>query len=429
MFFSRLRDTERATGIIWVGPVFNRGGYGNVSRNYVLGLTRLGVPVRVVDIDTKDEGLPADTVRTLKKLKRTDVGAYPVGVVHYEPPYYPGVRFRNVVKTIGCTIFETDRIPAHWVPFLNNMDEVWVPSRFNYDTFSRSGVDAGKIRIIPYSVDTDYYKPITDTFPLTGKKGFSFLYVFEFGWRKGFDILLEAYGKEFTASDDVTLILKVYGGGQESGAVKKRIVDSVRGRINGGDEKPPHVMIMDAAMSQDDLRLLYNTCDVYISTERASGWGMPCMEAMAMGKPAAALDWGGSTEFMNDTNSLLIKAEDCMVPVDHRLSQGLPKLYGGHQWPDVRVEEIRRVLRFAYEQRNRLKEIALKGMEDVRQQYSLTRVAQYIQETLVVEKPNPQPWYSLLLLRQPGVHVKGLFRRKRRNFILQVKKKLNIMQR
>ncbi len=412
--------TQRITGIIWVGPVYDRGGYGSVSRNYILGLRRRGIPVRVVNFGHTHDDLHPETVHILRVMEKTDVGRYPIGVVNYTPDIFPKIKFRNVVKTVGCTIFETDRIPEKWVPHLNAMDEVWVPTKFNYDTFSQSGVDSKKIRIIPYAVDTDYYRPISDTMSIPGKKGFVFLYVFAFGWRKGFDLLLEAYCKEFTASDDVTLVLKVYGWGNEKEDIKKMILDSVRARVDLNDAILPHFIIMDAALNQDEMRLLYNTCDLYISAERASGWGMPCMEAMAMGKPAAAVNWSGSTEFMHAENSLLIQPEKQMVPVDPRLSQQLPELYGGHKWPEVKVAEISRIMRYAYDHSDKIKAIAQRGEKDVRSNYSLNKVAEQIENALCDEKINERPWYSVLLL--PGVHIKGTFRRKRRALERRLKK-------
>ncbi len=395
---------RKITGIIWVGPVHDRGGYGNVSRNYILGLKKIGIPVRVVKFGETHEELDAETVCVLKQMEKTDVGSYPVGVIHYTPDLYPKVKFKNVARVIGCTIFETDRIPVKWVPLINEVDEIWVPSRFNYETFTCSGINPKKIRIIPYAVDTDFYKPTTETFPVD-KKGFVFLYAFAFGWRKGFDILLEAYCKEFTSSHDVTLILKVYGWGTEREDIRKMILDSVRDRVNLDDKNLPHFVIMDTSLNQHEMRKLYNTCDVYISTDRANGWGMPCMEMMAMGKPAASINWSGSTEFMNGSNSLLIKPGPRMVPVDSRLSQTLPELYAGHLWPEVDINEVRRVLRFAFEHRDVTRDIAYRGRKDMQEKYSLPKVAERI-EVLLNELAGNRPCYSLMF-GKPSVRVEG----------------------
>ena len=44
---------DGATGIVWIGPVFDRGGYGNVSRNYLQGLVKKDLPVRVINVGPK----------------------------------------------------------------------------------------------------------------------------------------------------------------------------------------------------------------------------------------------------------------------------------------------------------------------------------------------------------------------------------------
>ena len=39
------------------------------------------------------------------------------------------------------------------------MDEIWVPTQFNKETFIRSGVTASKIVVIPEAVDTNFFDP------------------------------------------------------------------------------------------------------------------------------------------------------------------------------------------------------------------------------------------------------------------------------
>jgi glycosyltransferase involved in cell wall biosynthesis len=309
------------------------------------------------------------------------VGRYPVGIVHFEPPFYPKVRFKNVVKRIGYTIFETDRIPDEWVTLCEHMDEVWLPSRFNYETFVASGVEPAVLRIFPYGVDTEFFRPLSERLAIEGQRGFCFLYVFPFDWRKGFDLLLEAYRSEFRAEDDVTLVLKTQSDRYPPRELERRILGCVTD-AGAGRKDLPRVIILTKPVDLVQLRQLYNTCDLYISTERANGWGMPCMEAMAMGKPAATIDWSGSTEFMNEQNSLLIKPTGRLVPVDERLAEARP-LYRGHRWAEVTVDEVRRVLRLAYEHRDVLARVARQGIQDVREHYSHVRAAERMRDYLL----------------------------------------------
>ena len=356
-----------------------------MARNYLLGLQEIGFPVRAVNLYADHTPLldPEGGAR-IKALMRASAGWRPIEVVHFAPEVYPQVRTTYAAARIGCTIFETDRIPDHWARPCNQMDEVWVPSEFNRETFARSGVQRDKIRVIPYSVDTDFFKAIPEKFDLEGLKTFRFLYVAFWDWRKGFDLLLEAYFREFTIHDDVSLIIKTscptQGGECASGEdIRAVMMSCIQGKVDLSRTDLPHLCVVTRVLSQEELRRLYNTCDLYISTDRANGWGMPCMEAMAMGKPASTIDWSGSTEFMKEGNSLLIRPMGRLVPVDERLAAARP-LYRGHQWAEVSVDEVRRVMRFAFEDRAKLQEIASKGMEYVRENHSLKAVAYKLRE-------------------------------------------------
>jgi len=386
---------QTASGIIWVGPIFDRGGYGNMSRNHLVGLKRIGFPVRAVNygLEHKDDIHP-DIYNEISSLLQKDVGRYPVGVVHHTPDFFPSVKLTGVLKKIGYTIFETDRIPRHWVKHCNRMDELWVPSHFNLETFTRSGVEPEKIRLVHMGVDTSFFKPQQEKLPIEGKRRFTFLYTFAFNWRKGFDLLLEAYFKEFSVKDDVTLILKVY---EDQGVKRHEIEDiimrSVADKVDLTRKDVPHLIVIDRPLDQEELRRLYNSCDLYISTDRANGWGMPCMEVMAMGKPAATINWSGSTEFMNECNSLLIEPTGKLIPVDRRLSKVQPLLYSGHRWADVSLGEVRRVMRLAYENPEALKTVAERGEKDMRENFSIEKVAKRLVETVTSsEIPCKSEW-------------------------------------
>lgn len=364
------------TGIVWAGPIFDPAGYGSVSRNFLRGLAGLGVPLKAVNLVGEDHSglLPEAVNAQLRALLDGDAGKHPVEIMHSEPGNFAHIR--NVdfpAARIGCTIFETDRIPNYWVKPCNTMDQIWVPSRFNRETFASSGVARRKIRVIPYSVDTDFYRPISERFEVKGRKSFAFLYVSFWDWRKGFDLLLSAYICEFTKRDDVMLVIRTNDPdprSTKSADELRQLLLASAGIGEAAIEDLPHIVLITEPLTQQELRKLYNSCDLYISTDRANGWGMPCMEAMAMGKAAATIDWSGSTEFMNAANSLLIRPTGRLIPVDQRLVAHRP-IYSGHLWAEVTVEEVCRVMRYAFKNRDELQAIAKRGFTDIRENYSL----------------------------------------------------------
>lgn len=393
------------TGMIWVGPLSEVSGYGAMSRAGLLGLASIGFPVRAVAIGPgQGRRLDPRLQAAAPRLMHADVGSHPIGLVNYTPDFYPRVRFQNITRRIGYTLFETDRIPPEWVAWLEHVDEVWVPSQFNCRTFAGSGVDSAKLRVFPLGVDTEFFRPVEERLEVAGRQGFCFIYVFPFDWRKGFDLLLAAYRAEFRGQEDVTLVLKTQSEYHAPGELKRLILGE------NGEQGLPRLVVLAEPMDRMQLRRLYNTCDLYISTERANGWGLPCMEVMAMGKPAAAIHWGGNTEFMTEANSLLIRPTGRLVPVDDRLVAARP-LYRGHRWAEVRVEEVRRVMRLAYDRRDLLARVARQGMQDVRNSYSHVRAAErmrdYLHSLTVGPSGRGRPRVSVWR----GLGVRGALRR------------------
>lgn len=385
----------RITGIRWIGPVFHAGGYGGVSRNFLLGLSQLGVAVEAVNLGPDDRLLlDEETLQKIERLTESNAGSRPVAVIHWEPEAYRKVKTGRVAGRIGCTIFETDRIPTRWAALCNQMDEIWVPSQFNVETFAQSGVERHKLQVVPYGVDTGFFKPIKEQLPIPGKRTFVFLYVAFFDWRKGFDLLLDAYGREFTDRDDVTLVLKVSEDCHSTASFSEveKLVGEVRRRAGA-----PHITIISQRLTSMEMRQLYSACDLYISTDRANGWGIPCMEAMAMGKPAATINWSGSTQFMKAGNSLLIEPTGRLVPVDSQLTAARP-MYAGHCWAEVTVEQVRQVMRYAVENPELLDRIARCGMDFIRTYHTLAAAAALLRQRVLqwearaVSAPRKHGW-------------------------------------
>ena len=79
-------------------------------------------------------------------------------------------------------MYETDRVPEGWVDKINKMDEIWVPTQFHVETFANSGVDKGKLVVIPESVDVDFFNPAATQryqYPKEFQNHYKFLSIFK----------------------------------------------------------------------------------------------------------------------------------------------------------------------------------------------------------------------------------------------------------
>lgn len=378
------------TGVLWAGPVWSAGGYGEVARNYIIGLRRIGFPVRALNKGPDERQLlPDEIVRHVEDTLAAPLGPRPVGVIHGLPdPAFLRWRCRGVGRTVGCTLFETDSIPAGWAEACHLVDEVWVPTRFNLDTFAAAGVEPSRLAHVPYGIDMGYYTDVQERFPIPGLRRFSFLSLSFFDYRKGFDLLLDAYLREFSDGDDVSLVIKAspppgWRPGLHHAETLRLFLGGRGADINTDDESLPHVVFMLEPLSQDQLRSLMATTDVYVSTERADGWGLPCHQAMAMGKPAMAIDWSGTTEFMTADNSLLIPTTGELEPVDPRLSASRP-LYAGQKWAVVTTDAVRNVLRRAHDMpAEELGVVAARGRDHVGRAFSLEAAAACLRDRVL----------------------------------------------
>lgn len=366
-----MKNSER--GIIWVGPVYENGGYGQVSRSFVLELRRQGVPLRIVPTGQpvpQGEDFAPGEAEALQACEQVKLSAESTAVIHSSPDGFPSAPRPDARRTVGYTIAETDRIPGDWAARCNQLDEVWIPTEFNRATFTRFGVDDRRVRVIPYGVDVSRLDRLAGEQPAPAPTGeFVFLYVCAFDFRKGVDLLIDAYLREFRRGEAVRLKIKTwvppYAG--IDGTVAEWVEAEFGSRLPGGAP----VEIVEGYTSTSEMVQLYREASLYITTDRANGWGMPPMEAMALGRPAATIDWSGSTQFMKAENSVLIRPTGRLVPVDPRLSGARPELYAEHQWAEVVPEEVQRAMRSAFEAPETLARLGQAGRETMLNELSL----------------------------------------------------------
>ncbi|MCH6269171.1 MULTISPECIES: glycosyltransferase [Neobacillus] len=369
------------TGVLWVGPLGDIGGYGNVSRNYLRALQHIDLPIHLVSSVKAQNEIGEDDIKLLSNFNRVmnNPGDNPVLVMHGPAESFLALDKKGYHKTIGITLFETDRIPPHWVDICNNLDEIWVPTHFNYRTFTESGVNPSKVHVVHYPIESSIYTKEFEPYPFpTEVKSFKFLYTLAFDYRKGLDLLIQSYCEEFSADDDVSLVLKIYvpfwiADGNFSELITSYIPKK---------ENNPHIHLMIENTPREDLMRLYSSCDCYVSTERAIGWGMPQMEMMAMGKPVISINWGGVTEFMNDKNSFLIEPEHELEPVHPQLQLTRAIHYFGHKWAMVKEENVRLVLREAFENHKKREEISLQAKQDIKNHFSPQIIAEQMKARL-----------------------------------------------
>lgn len=355
-------------------------GYAEAARNNVAALMAAGADVSLQLL--RFEGRETMLDKGMERLLRPHIdrhNAHAIKIVHATPDWFPRQREPGV-RNIGCTVWETDRLPPAWAAACNAMDEIWVPCDWNVGVFRESGVTV-PIRKVPHAADLDRLSEPGEPLPVIGLPEAAYIFYSVFQWtpRKNPKGLIKAYLSEFTAADNVCLLLKTYlrmHGAEERRELERRVSEVKRDMGMDGESTPP-VALLVADLGRDEILALHRLGNCMVLPHRAEGWGLPLMEAMAFGRPVIATAFGGNLEFMNDGNSFLIDYRPTPA-----FGMGSIGPYRGDQmWAEPDLSHLKQLMRAVYCDRRAAKE---KGVAAGRAlaAYSRGRVGQHMVELL-----------------------------------------------
>ncbi len=356
-----LADERYVADVVWHSILHRAPGYALQSRSLMVAMHFAGLRVAYRNAYGEDDG-PNDHLLVddlLKRKARSDV----TQVAFSQADVFKGVKGR---RRIGWTMLEVSGLPKAWVDGCNLMDEVWVPASFNVETFRDSGVRV-PIRVMPLGVDVDYFHPGIKGFRPSSR--FTFLSVFEWGERKGAELLLRAFAEEFTKSDDVLLLLSVYN--KDPGVDVYQEVNKLR--LPAG---PPIVAMVNPEFAGYQMGSVYRSADCFVLPTRGEGWGMPVLEAMACGLPAIATAWSAIPDFLHDGVGYPLAVRS-LVAAEARCPW-----YEGFRWAEPDVEHPRVLMRSAAEDPAEARRRGAAAAVEVAARYSLEQLAERVRQRL-----------------------------------------------
>ncbi len=369
--------------VVWSAPFFNPSGYASEAISFALGLdSYLHFKVLHTNPNYSENfvnNMPIHWQEMLFRMAgdRPDSGKIKPPDKFILVSHQPGISLSVSPKAqynIGRTMFETDSVPELWIEPCRMMDEIWVPSHFNFKTFSKAGIDPQKLFVVPEGIDTAVFNPdLIEPLDLPNRAGFNFLSIFEWTERKGWDVLLKAYFEAFSSKDDVCLYLRTYLLGHydsDTETILRAKIDDLIQRKNYDREKLPRFELLPRQLPFQEMLQLYKAADAFVLPSRGEGWGRPYMEAMAMALPVIGTDWSGNTEFMNHENSYLIRVEKLV-----KIKKMEIPFYLGHRWAQPSKLHLKRLMREVFEDPQAAKEVGKKARKDVIENYSNDAVA------------------------------------------------------
>jgi glycosyltransferase involved in cell wall biosynthesis len=367
--------------LAWFGPVYDPSGYGNEARSFVLALDDQAMPpsLRAAGHHSAAfrEAVDGKVRARLDAMLVRPIDDGFVGVIHMPPSFMQ--RIPGADYLIGRTMFETDGLSPDLVERCNLMDELWVPSAFNAETFRRAGVRARLVRM-PGAIDSTRFRPGLEPLPIPGVRGTVFLSTIEWKPRKGWHTLLAAWADAFDHTDEVSLVFRASIPGQTESDCAPEILRQIdawlaeRGRSRA--ELAP-IIVLGRQVPDADVPRLYAAASVYVTASSGEGWGYPYMEAMASGLLTIATRWSGNLEFMHDENSLLCDVESLIPAIDEYVGP-MP----GQSWAQPSVTHLAQLLRVPIDDPVRATRLVTRAREEMQTTWTWERSARMVRHRL-----------------------------------------------
>ncbi len=359
------------TRIHWEGSFFANHSLALVNREIVARLAPR--PELRVTLDSREPrtelSWDAERIARLRALEIPGGEGPDVWVRHRWPlePKPP-----RAGKWVVFQPWEFGPIPRDWLePMRFGADEVWVYSSFNKRCYVESGISEERIRVVPLGVhEAMLGAPAAESFPLRTRKRFRFLFVGGTILRKGIDLLIDAYIREFSPEDDVCLVVKDFGVGS---FYRNQTYDRFIRELQRQPGAPEIEYLVDE-LTAERLRDLYHACDCLVHPYRGEGFGLPIAEAMACGLPVLVPEEGGASDFCTSETAVLLPARRVSIPVTY--ARGLDAV-AKPWWMEVEVDALRVRMREMYEHPERFAAVAERGSAAIRERFTWDAAAEH----------------------------------------------------
>ena len=281
-------------------------------------------------------------------------------------------------RNILYPLWELPQWPKAWAGQLAPFDQIWAPSKFIAEALGPRF--RGPVKILPPSMvmPAKSARQRAD-FGLPSDR-FLFYFFFDyasFAARKNPEAVIAAFRRcaEMTGPGRVGLVLKSMGEGYG-----RRDRHLLAKQVAGAQD----VFLIDSVLDRADMLALQSLCDCFVSLHRSEGFGLGIAEAMALGKPVIATNFGGATDLL---------APDRACPIGSRPVAVAPGEYpggAGQFWAAPDIEEAAAGMRRMVEMPGYRRNLAARGQAFVEEYLSPSRIglkmAQYLDE-LVAGQP------------------------------------------
>lgn len=287
--------------VVIEGNLSPGGSYGIVNLGLAKALASMGNDVFLVGTDIgsveiseliSEVSLSTGSLRSGEPEQPGDVRIRQVW-----PPVW--VRRNSTERLIVIQPWEFGSIPLNWIEGINSVDAIWVPSAYCKRSFIQGGIDPDKVWVIPNGFDPGEIKPAN---PKTTNSKCKLLFLGGTIFRKGVDVLIKA-ADQLSDSHLAGMELLIKAVGMDSFYKDQSILEEClvsHPRVNA------RTRIERSYLSRSATLDLIAEADLLVHPYRSEGFGLPILEAMALGTPVLHTQNGATNEFCGPSESWLI---------------------------------------------------------------------------------------------------------------------------
>ena len=231
---------------------------------------------------------------------------YPIQV--YEKKLFS--RIGRIGTLIGVDVADTDHITETAVRLTEYATAMIVPSNFSRKTYVESGVKI-PVHVIPHGVHESYinaepskpnvFKALHDYKAKTGRKLMQ-IWVLHSSYRKGEDLAYRIFNILARERMDVALVVR-----------RPLSIDLYDSPVN--PEKPaPKITIGKSYLTDEEIKELMDTCDIFLLASRGGGFEHPPLLAMARGEVVIAARGGAWEDYMPEWGLVPSQKSEIILP-------------------------------------------------------------------------------------------------------------------
>jgi glycosyltransferase involved in cell wall biosynthesis len=325
----------------------NRSGYAQAAQDYIYALRdsqRYDVAIRLLHANPDQVSMTSKRYVEIVSMMQKPSTDNAIQIIHGIPDKQLRINLR---KSIGFATFETFDPPKHWIKILNENDAVICPSKFNENIFRHAGLTK-PIFHIPHCVDTRLYNPGVQA----KKEGNAYTFLFFGTWkkRKGYEQLLEAWFREFDSSDNVQLLIKT-----DRITLSQQCIESIR-RNTGLKKDFAPILFETRVLNEEAIPQLIKKADCLVCPTLGEGFGLPGLQAMALGVPVIITNYSGCQDYATEETATLIEPNGFIMLND---LDKIPQ-FENRKWAHVSHLAVAKAMRYVTEN----KEAVLKKAEN-----------------------------------------------------------------